>query len=196
MKILTGYLKFSKCHSIVALLFIIVLIFSNKVQAQSDSLILVEKGLEDTTHFEKLDPKKAAFYSAALPGLGQIYNGKYWKLPIVYGGFGVTVYVVFAYQKIYHQYLNYLYVFDATGALPKGKTESTVRYIIDRSRRNRDYYMIVSAIWYFLQIVDAHVDAHLQEFKVNKELRVSLNPSVQQNLITGRTTGFALTFKF
>lgn len=167
------------------------------INAQTDSLIVADTGIPDTAnHVKKLDPRKALLYSAAFPGLGQIYNGKYWKLPFVYGGFAISVSVVYYYQDIYHHYLNELYIFKNTGKFPSGRSEENVRYIIDKARRNRDYYMIVSGVWYFLQIVDAHVDAHLQEFKINKELKVSLNPSMQQNTLIGRTTGFSITFKF
>lgn len=176
---------------------IILILDNNGLLAQSDSLIVTVDGKEDTIRLaKKLNPRKALLYSAVFPGLGQIYNRKYWKLPFVYGGFAITTSVVYYYQDIYHHYLNELYIFKNTGKFPSGRTESNVRYIIDRARRNRDYYLIVSGVWYFLQIIDAHVDAHLQEFKINKELRVSLNPSMQQNMLTGKTTGFSLTFKF
>ena len=164
--------------------------------AQTDSLALIDDGLQDTTRVRKLDPRKALFYSAVLPGLGQIYNGKFWKLPFVYGGFAVTFTVVNHYQQIYDQYRDELYIFLATNSSPSGRSETNIRYIVDKARRERDFYVIMSGVWYLLQIVDAHVDAHLQEFKWNKDLRVSLNPSMQQNVLTGRTTGFSLTFKF
>lgn len=199
MKILTGYSRFLKFKiNASAIVAMVLLITSHpKLKAQSDSLIVVEEGALDTVQqIKRLDPRKAMLYSAAFPGLGQIYNGKYWKLPFVYGGFAITLSVVYYYQDIYHHYLDELYTFKNTGVFPSGRTETNVRYIIDRSRRNRDYYLIVSGVWYLLQIVDAHVDAHLHEFKVNKDLRLSLNPSMQQNMFTGRTTGFSLTFKF
>ena len=199
MKILTEYWKFLRFKfGASAIIVVAILIAGNSnLEAQSDSLKVADEGIPDTVQqIKKPDPRKALLYSAAFPGLGQIYNGKYWKLPFVYGGFAITLSVVYYYQDIYHQYLNELYIFKNTNVFPSGRTESNVRYIIDRSRRNRDYYLIVTGVWYILQMVDAHVDAHLQEFKVNKELRVSLNPSVNQNVLTGKTTGFSLTFKF
>ena len=198
MKTLTGYSRFLRFKiSASAIVVVMLIAHQAKLIAQSDSLIVVEEAAQDSIHqIKKLDPRKALLYSAAFPGLGQIYNGKYWKLPFVYGGFAITLSVVYYYQDIYHHYLNELYIFKNTGVIPSGRTETNVRYIIDRSRRDRDYYLIVSGVWYLLQIVDAHVDAHLHEFKVNKELRLSLNPSMQQNLLIGRTTGFSLTFKF
>ena len=197
MKTLTGYWKFLKYRFLIASLSCAVfLLSSTSLTGQSDSLLIIEQGLQDTVHYKKLDPRKAMFYSAILPGLGQIYNAKYWKLPFVYAGFAVTYTIVYYYQDIYHQYLGELYTLKLTGAAPSGRTETNIRYVVDRARRNRDYWVILSGVWYILQIVDAHVDAHLQEFKVNKELRLSLEPSVQQNVLIGRTSGFSLTFKF
>jgi Family of unknown function (DUF5683) len=170
---------------------------STTVSAQQvDSLIALATGSQDTVKIKRLDPRKALLYSAVLPGLGQIYNGKYWKLPFVYGGFAVTVSVVSYYQKIYNEQRSNLFKSLATGQFPAGRTEQNLRYIVDRARRERDYYVIITGVWYLLQAVDAHVDAHLQEFKWNKDLKVSLNPSMEQNVLTGRTTGLTLSFKF
>jgi hypothetical protein len=150
----------------------------------------------DTLKYKRLDPRKALFYSAIFPGLGQMYNNKYWKLPFVYGGFAVTITVVNYYQKNYVKYRDDLFTFLATGTSKYNLSESTLRYVVDKTRRQRDYYVIISGIWYFLQIVDAHVDAHLQEFKFNKNLDITLRPSVNQDYLTGRTAGLTLTLKF
>jgi hypothetical protein len=162
-------------------------------QQGPDSVSIVKS---DTSNLRRLDPRKALFYSAIFPGMGQMYNGKYWKLPFVYGGFGVTFYVVNFYQKNYKIYRNDLYTYLATGASPSGRTESNLRYIVDKTRRERDYYIILSGIWYLLQIVDAHVDAHLQDFKFNKNIDITLRPSVDESSMTGRTAGLTLTLKF
>lgn len=163
------------------------------VHAQQDSISIAKS---DTSRIKRLDPRKALFYSAVFPGMGQIYNGKYWKLPFVYGGFAVTFSVVSFYQKGYVRYRDELYTLLATGQAPSGASESTLRFVVDKARRERDYYIILSGIWYLLQIVDAHVDAHLQEFKFNKNIDISLRPSVDQNNLTGRTAGLTLTLKF
>jgi len=178
-------------------LLVICLFFSGKnSNAQSDSLRLLNNELADTTQIKRLDPHKALFYSAVFPGLGQIYNKKYWKLPIIYGGIVGAVMVVDYYQDIYVTYRAELYTYLDTGSSPSGRTESDLRYIVDKAKRQRDYWLIISGIGYLLQIVDAHVDAHLNEFKVNKEMKISLTPMIEQNMMIGRTTGFALTFKF
>jgi hypothetical protein len=174
------------------------LFFSAKdTSAQTDSLRILNEST-DTVKIKRLDPRKALFYSAVFPGLGQMYNNKYWKLPFVYGGFAVTVTVVSFYQKNYVKFRDELYILlaDPNGVSPSGRSESNLRYIVDKARRQRDYYIIMTGFWYLLQIVDAHVDAHLQEFKVNKKMDISLRPSVDQNMMIGRTTGFTLTLKF
>ncbi len=167
-----------------------------EAKAQDDSLRVQQESSGDTTSIKRLDPRKALFYSAVFPGLGQMYNNKYWKLPFVYGGFVITISVVNFYQKNYHQFRDELYGYLAAGAFPTNRPESRLRYAVDKARRERDYYVIITGIWYMLQIVDAHVDAHLQEFKWNKDMRISLQPAVEQNILIGRTTGFTLTFKF
>jgi hypothetical protein len=173
---------------------------TSETHAQADSLRTLQQKSAidniDTVSVKRLDPRKALFYSAVFPGLGQIYNGKYWKLPFVYGGFVVTVLVVDFYQDAYVKYRDELYIYLATGTSPSNRSESNLRYIVDKARRQRDYWIIWTGVWYLLQIVDAHVDAHLQEFNVNKDMRISLEPTMKQNYLTGRTTGFSLTLKF
>ncbi len=169
---------------------------AGKANAQADSLRVIKETNADTAHVRSLDPRKALFYSAVFPGLGQIYNGKYWKLPFVYGGFVATIMVVDFYQQNYVTFRDELYTYLATGTSASGRTESNLRFIVDKARRERDYYVILTGFWYLLQIVDAHVDAHLQDFKINKEMKISLHPSVDQNMMIGRTTGITLTLKF
>lgn len=172
---------------------VVLFLSANQTYAQQDS-VSIESA--DTLKYKRLDPRKALFYSAVFPGLGQMYNNKYWKLPFVYGGFAVTFTVVNYYQKNYVKYRDELFIFLATKKSPSGLPESTLRYVVDKTRRQRDYYVIISGIWYLIQIVDAHVDAHLQDFKFNKNMDITLKPSVEQNNMIGRTAGFTLTLKF
>jgi hypothetical protein len=171
----------------------VLLCSATPLPAQRDSL---STNQSDTAQYRRLDPRKALFYSAAFPGLGQMYNGKYWKLPFVYGGFAVGFSVVNFYQKGYVRYRNELFTLLATGQSASGASETTLRFVVDRARRERDNWIILSGIWYLLQITDAHVDAHLQDFKFNKNLNVSLQPALEQSVMTGRTAGFSIVFKF
>ncbi|MBL7863129.1 MAG: hypothetical protein JNJ65_18350 [Cyclobacteriaceae bacterium] len=152
------------------------------------------------SYAKRYDPRKAMLYSAVLPGMGQTYNKKYWKLPIVYGGFAVLIYVVDAYQD---QYLTYrqdlFYVVNEeppNGLGTTGYTEDQLRTLVDRSRRERDYFLILSGMWYILQLVDAHVDAHLKEFEVNPRMQVRLEPMMENTMLTGRSTGIRLSLRF
>jgi Family of unknown function (DUF5683) len=197
-----GYLECRPLHG-YALVFLCLILSVTSITAQVDSLRVQEDTIRaevqpysDTVKVRRLDPRKALFYAAALPGLGQIYNGKYWKLPLVYGGFVGGVLAIKFYQDTYTQYRNDLYIFLATKKLPPNRTEENLRYIVNRARRERDYVTILTGMWYILQIVDAHVDAHLDEFKWTKETKISLHPSVEQNMMVGRTAGLSLTFKF
>jgi Family of unknown function (DUF5683) len=204
LKTLIEFWKYWACRGLLkGGLLLCCLFFLAKSNAQYDSLHAASDSIQmeketpgDTAKIRRLDPRKALFYSAAFPGLGQMYNNKYWKLPLVYGGFAVTITVVNFYQRNYVKYRDELYTFIATQKLPVGRTEQNLRYVVDKARRERDYYVIITGIWYLLQIVDAHVDAHLQEFKWNKEMKISLRPSVEQNMMIGRTAGLSLTFKF
>lgn len=148
---------------------------------------------------KRFDPRRALMLSATFPGWGQIYNKKYWKLPLVYGGFAAGIYVIDHYQGMYVNFKNELFTMlnDPTMTTsPEGYTEDQLRNIITTSRRQRDFFCIITGIWYMIQIVDAHVDAHLKAFDLNPQLHVKLEPAIENNLMTGRTTGLSLIIKF
>lgn len=154
------------------------------------------------TYAERFDPRKALLYSAILPGAGQAYNQRYWKIPIVYGGFAVGVYTVNFYQKIYFKYK--VELFDllndqsvgSTGLSISGYNEEQLRRIINVSRRQRDYWVILNGVWYLLQMVEAHVDAHLKEFDLNPQLQVSIEPYSENLAHIGQMNGVALNIRF
>lgn len=152
------------------------------------------------SYANRFNPRKAMLYSAVLPGMGQAYNKKYWKMPLVYGGFGVLIYIVDTYQDQYLLYRKDLFYVvtesPATGLGNTGFTEDQLRTLIDRSRRERDYFIILSGFWYILQFVDAHVDAHLKEFELNPRMQVRIQPLMENSLLTGRNTGISLTVRF
>lgn len=161
-----------------------------------DSLIQADKKVDFSKRF---DPRKALLFSAVLPGMGQIYNKKYWKLPMVYGGIGAGIYVMNFYQVQYSRTRTELLNSLSTNTFPSnpsGLTEATLRRAVDFYRRKRDFTIVLLGIGYLLQIVDAHVDAHLKEFKYNPNLRVSLAPEVNHDPMTGRSTGIGLTIRF
>ena len=150
-------------------------------------------------YYERFNPRRALFYAAVLPGMGQVYTKKYWKLPIVYGGIGAGIYVMDFYQKKYIQYRSELLDNLSTNTFPSQPsnfTEATLRRAVDFYRRKRDFTIVLLGIGYLLQIVDAHVDAHLKEFRYNPNLKVGFRPEVSQDMMTGRTAGASLTITF
>jgi hypothetical protein len=144
-------------------------------------------------------PVKAALYAAILPGLGQIYNKKYWKLPVLYGGIATMGYFIDYNNKKYQQYRN---AFLEKRTLPEelwtdpltiNVTEDNLQRGIDFYRRNRDLLMILLGGVYFLQIVDAHVDAHLMEFDISEDLSFRIEPGFQPD---GYTASINYGLKF
>ena len=149
-----------------------------------------------------LSPAKAAFYSAILPGLGQAYNKRYWKIPIVYAAIGTGIYFTIDNNKKFNQYRDeYKKRLVNGGAIDTSdpnygrlSTESVIRgqkfY-----QKNRDLSILITAGLYILNIVDANVDAHLLQFNVNDDL--SLKPDLQPDPYTFKqNVGLTLTYQF
>lgn len=162
----------------------------------------IEEGLivSDTTKTSEINPlapAKAAFYSAVFPGMGQVYNKKYWKLPLVYGALGTTIYFYISNNRKYHQYR------DAYKRRLEGFNDDSFTYL-DNSRlisaqkfyqKNRDLSALLTGLFYILNIVDANVDAHLMQFNVNEKLTVK--PDFYRNDFTAKQDiGICLTLKF
>lgn len=145
-------------------------------------------------------PAKAAFYSAVLPGLGQAYNKKYWKIPIVYIGLGIGIYSYTWNQGKYHNYRDEYKrrlagTADPNHAIYGGKSDDWVIRGQKFHQRNRDLSALITAGIYILNIVDANVDAHLMQFNVNDNL--SVKPDLNQNEIDYKYNyGLTLTYNF
>ena len=172
--------------------------------SKKDSLIVEGR---DTLLLEsyaaRYDPRKALLYAAVLPGLGQIYNKKYWKLPLVWGGMFAIGYAINFYQDGYTEYKAKLYFNLENGCVTDdciypGDSYSTANYrrIVDEYKRERDFMIILMGGVYLLQIIDAHVDAHLKEFDLNPKLQMSVRPTVEQNELIGRQSGISIVLKF
>ncbi|MFZ2906475.1 MAG: DUF5683 domain-containing protein [Cyclobacteriaceae bacterium] len=185
-------------RKIVLTIVVVCLIRTLYGQDQAASVRSQPDTVELKSYATRYDPRKAALYAAVLPGLGQIYNKKYWKLPLVYGGFIGFGYGISFYQKGYTKYKSELFDILETGDdySTSGFTEDQLRTIVDRYRRERDFFIILMAGMYLLQIVDAHVDAHLKEFDLNPNLHVRLQPTMETDVMTGRTAGFSIKFRF
>ncbi len=121
-------------------------------------------------------PKKAALYSATIPGLGQIYTKKYWKVPIVYAGIITSVYFIDENNKQYKKYKNAALQSYETEQNQLGYTYSELKTLKDHYRRNRDvsYFSLIGI--YLLNIVDASVNAHLYNFDVSDDISINIKP--------------------
>ncbi|MEQ8908544.1 MAG: DUF5683 domain-containing protein [Vicingaceae bacterium] len=134
---------------------------------------------------EKHSPKKATLLSAAVPGLGQAYNKKYWKIPLVYAAIGVPLYFALDQRDQFEEFKQaYLYRVDEDPSTVDTKyddvyTDENLENLIDYHRRNRDLLFVLTGVAYMLNIVDAAVDAHLYYFDVSDDLSASIKPNVQ-----------------
>lgn len=159
--------------------------------------LLISKDTLKTQEINTLAPAKAAFYSAILPGLGQAYNKKYWKIPIIYAAIGVSLYA-YSWNNEKYQELR-----DAYKSRLAGNTDDEFAYL-DNDRlisyqqyyeRNRDISLFIAIGFYVLNIVDANVDAHLQQFNINDNL--SLSPEVDVKDINSKPNfGLSFNYKF
>lgn len=165
-----------------------------------DTATLSQKRVEKIESYAtRFDPRKALLFSAIMPGAGQFYNKKYWKMPLVYGGFAITTVVVVFYDKNHRKFRNELFGVlndGGTGLSPSGLNAAQLRRAIEITRRERDFFILLSGVWYILQMVDAHVDAHLKEFRLNPKLQVKWEPHLENSMLLGRQAGVSLTFRF
>lgn len=161
------------------------------VQAQDDKKEL-EEGVvistENTSRqLDPLRPAKAAFYSAILPGLGQAYNKKYWKIPIVYAAIGTGLYFYIDNNNIYKRYRNAYKrrlagftddEFYGTGEIPFLSDDALIR--AQRTlKRNKELSLLVTVGLYVLNIIEANVNAHLLQYNLDDNL--ALKPHIDFN---------------
>jgi hypothetical protein len=199
----------NQCWHIFILIFLLALVV-NKTLAQTPApvpkdTVIIER--EDTlrmkSYASRFDPRKALLLAAIVPGLGQAYNKKYWKIPLVYGGAYLLGSQIHKFNTGYIKFRGHLFynlqhgLGDPTGVNPDINLQTQqIRGIVGRARRERDFYVILMGGLYLLQIVDAHVDAHLKEFDLNPNLKVSFEPTIKSDAILGRQTGMSMTIKF
>ena len=186
--------------SIVSLL----LFFTLQIAAQEDTLaVAADVVVEEPAYrpYDPLSPARAAFYSAVLPGLGQAYNGKYWKIPIVYTALGVGVYFYLENDRQYDRYRS-AYKSRIAGKTndefsnENGQPVVSTNALIEAQRfyqRNKEISVLVTVGLYALNIIDANVDAHLQQFNVSEDL--SLKPTLDYDQFSG-TAGYGLTLNY
>jgi hypothetical protein len=145
----------------------------------------------------KPTPKKAVIYSAIFPGLGQVYNRKYWKLPILYGGFIGFTYAITWNNGYYRDYLGgYQDIMDDNpetnrwhNMLPYGSDPETIdaEWFTDVLQKRKDYYryyrdlsIIGTVALYMIAMVDAYVDAQLFDFDMSPDLSMRVEPAMMR----------------
>lgn len=162
-----------------------------------------ERASLDSVQMKRQSPKKASWL-ALIPGAGQIYNKKYWKLPIVYGGMGATGYLIYYYGNLTSIYRKE-YVARATGKTEDLSTDAKIAGMTDDEvllnrniyRRNMEISVAACVIVYILSIVDASVDAHLFYYDVSDNLSLGVMPKIDFNPVTRvATPSVAFVFKF
>ncbi|MEX0291635.1 MAG: DUF5683 domain-containing protein [Flavobacteriaceae bacterium] len=177
---------------------------------------LKEKGVVvDATVVKKkinpLAPSKAAFYSAVFPGLGQIYNKRYWKVPIVYAAIGTGIYAYVYNDDLYDRFRSAFkrrragftddefYDINGSGIVPGSPdlSDQALQDAQERYQRDRDLSLLVTIVLYALNVVDANVDAHLKQFNVDDDLGIQIKPYLEYHPISSDPNyGLALTIKF
>ncbi|MEM7484864.1 MAG: DUF5683 domain-containing protein [Bacteroidota bacterium] len=173
--------------------------------------IIIQEVTYEKKKINPLAPSKAAFYSTILPGLGQVYNKRYWKVPIVLGAIGTGIYVYSfnntEYNRARDAFKRRLAGFtddefydlngdNAIGSEPDISDEA-LQSAQESAQRDRDLALLISIALYVLNIVDANVDAHLKQYNVDDNLSVDFQPSINFNPITNRPNyGMALVVKF
>ena len=162
----------------------------------------------DLELYSRHSPAKAAMMSAVLPGLGQVYNGKYWKIPIVYVAIGISAERFLKFQNQFTQlrrayveindndpYTNFHLTF-----FPPGIDQTTMaQYISKRKdilRTWRDYAIVAVVLTYALNILDANVDAHLMDFSLDDNISLNIRPCFLENSFHSKIIGLSLQFSF
>ncbi|WP_025666299.1 DUF5683 domain-containing protein [Aquimarina megaterium] len=149
--------------------------------------------------YEPLAPARAAFYSAVLPGLGQAYTKKYWKVPIVYAALGTGIYFYIDNNKKYNRVRD-IYKSRLAGVNPEtlelpGATNDQLISLQERFRREKELSLLITVGVYLLNIVDANVTAHLLQYNVTEDL--SFKPKINFNEFDTRPNyGVSLNYSF
>jgi len=193
---------------------------------QKDSLIVkdttgkivasskVKKGFmrgfwRDSTGKRSFEPRKAAIYSAILPGLGQVYNKKYWKVPIAWAAVGIPIYTYFDNKRWYNRSKYALAVLSMDKTDPaytealEGVHTQLQKFVVDGNeasilnfrnevRKDMDYSILFTMLFWGLNVIDATVDAHLKGFNVNDNLSMQVSPAI----LSPQTIGVSIVFKF
>ncbi len=167
---------------------------NTEIDESKEGIVVIPEIKDTLAH----SPKVAAYLSMALPGLGQVYNKKYWKVPIIYAGFGTLTYFIIDNNKNYVKFRDaYIARIDTDptndDVLPEYTTEN-LRVIKNYYWNNRDLNIILCVVLYALNIVDAVVDAHFYTYDISDDLSFNISPIVEPSMGFGRTSSTAVSF--
>jgi hypothetical protein len=158
---------------------------------ESDTIPISEDGVKS--------PKVATLLSVILPGAGQVYNEKIWKVPLIYGGIITTAYFVEFNNRRYQKFKDALAIVRdpslGTNPFPNLNQDGIIRNV-DYWRRNRDLCYLIFGVIYVLGIVDAQVDAHLSGFDVTDDLSMKIEPAYESLTAGGDTIGLSFKLNF
>ncbi|WP_396589434.1 DUF5683 domain-containing protein [Allomuricauda sp. R78024] len=170
--------------------------------------IIIQEVTYEKKKINPLAPSKAAFYSAIFPGLGQIYNKRYWKAPIVWGAIGTGIYVYSFNNTEYNRARDAFkrrragftddefYDINGDGSGPDISNDA-LQDAQESSQRDRDLSLLVTIALYAFNIIDANVDAHLKQYNVDDDLSFDFQPYLDVNPLTNKPYyGMALVVKF
>ena len=158
---------------------------------------------------KKHSPAKAAMLSAVVPGLGQIYNKKYWKVPIAYAAIGISAGVFLRWQNEYSRFRRayidindkdpYTNFFDTIGFPQSWTMDAKSQYITKRKeelRTWRDWSIVALVIAYAMNVIDANVDAHLMDFSVDENISLNIKPCFFEKSFDSQKIGLSLRLSF
>jgi len=172
---------------------------------KGNTLVIPDSLLIQREVMNPLGPSKAAFYSAVLPGLGQLYNKRYWKVPIVWGALGGSIYMYTRSNTSYQRFRTAFKrrqagffddEFNGEGRFPFFEP-NVLENQQERFQQDRDLWLVATIALYILNIVEANVDAHLKQFNIDDDLSFDFQPYLDLDPITNSPNyGMAVTIKF
>ncbi len=186
-------------------LILLLICFGSAIKAQGNDSIRIElknDSIKNKRAVKKAiysDARKATIMSVCLPGLGQIYNKKYWKAPVIYAALGGLGYWGITNQKKYKYYSDNLRAANDDDE----NTVNTTLYNSDQLVTQKKYYqkyrdmsIMLGALVYVINIIDANVDAHLKTFDVSDDLSLQINPYSSLGYNNKLQAGLSLKLKF
>lgn len=185
--------------AIIAIFFLLFLLSSTLTATAQDTLSNLPQHADTFKTMRRAN--KAALNSTLVPGLGQVYNKKYWKPPILYAGFIALGYSISFNNKYYHIFKQaYIYRLDGDSTTVDDYENiypdaNALLVRKDYYRRTRDLMWIIASGVYILNIIDAYVDAQLSDFDISDNLSMNAQPGIQLATDKSPVPSLALTFR-